>query len=56
MSNDMFAQKAKSRKGMIKKLFGRISGNSRMETKGRIDQVSGDVGQAADKAKNAFKP
>ncbi|MFI5783073.1 CsbD family protein [Nocardia sp. NPDC051570] len=55
MTNAMFTHRYKAGKGMITRLFGRFTGNSRMETEGRADQVSGDLGQAGGKVKKAFE-
>lgn len=42
-------------KGRTKKRAGRVTGNRRLRTRGRTDQAAGDVKQAADKVKDAFK-
>ena len=42
-------------KGRTKKSTGRVTGNRRLRTEGRTDQAAGDVKQAADKVKDAFK-
>ena len=42
-------------KGRTKKSTGRVTGNRRLRTEGRTDQAAGDVKQAADKAKAAFR-
>lgn len=47
--------KAETAKGTTKKVTGRITGNRRLRAKGRATQASGDIKQAADKAKDAFK-
>ena len=42
-------------KGRTKKSAGRVTGNRRLRTEGRTDQAAGNVKQAADKVKDAFK-
>lgn len=43
-------------KGRLKKSFGRLIGNRRMEAEGRGDQAKGDVKQAGENIKDAIKP
>lgn len=47
--------KIQSAKGITKKSAGRVSGNRRLRAEGRGDQAAGNVKQAADKVKAAFK-
>lgn len=47
--------KSQTVKGKTKKNAGRLSGNRRLKTEGRTDQVTGEVKQAADKVGDAFK-
>jgi uncharacterized protein YjbJ (UPF0337 family) len=42
-------------KGKTKKNTGRLTGNRRLKTEGRTDQVTGEVKQAGDKVGDAFK-
>jgi uncharacterized protein YjbJ (UPF0337 family) len=49
------ANKAKEVKGKIKKKVGQAVGNPRLEAEGRVDQTEGDVKQAGEKVKDAFK-
>ncbi len=49
------ADKAKEAKGKIKKNVGQAVGNPRLEAEGRADQTEGDLKQAAEKVKDAFK-
>jgi uncharacterized protein YjbJ (UPF0337 family) len=49
------AHKAEAAKGNIKKIFGRATGNTRLRTEGRIDQIKGNTKQAGDKLGDAFK-
>ena len=46
---------AQTTKGKAKKGTGRITGNRRLKTEGRADQVTGEVKQATDKVGDAFK-
>jgi uncharacterized protein YjbJ (UPF0337 family) len=47
--------KAQTAKGKAKKDTGRVTGNRRLKTEGRADQATGEVKQAGDKVKDAFK-
>jgi uncharacterized protein YjbJ (UPF0337 family) len=49
------ADKAKEVKGKIKKNAGRAVGNPRIEAEGRADQTEGNLKQAGEKVKDAFK-
>jgi uncharacterized protein YjbJ (UPF0337 family) len=49
------ADKAKEVRGKIKKTAGRAVGNPRLEAEGRADQTEGNLKQAAEKVKDAFK-
>jgi uncharacterized protein YjbJ (UPF0337 family) len=49
------AHKAQAAKGVTKKYFGRATGNTRLRTEGRVDQLKGNTKQAGDKVKDAFK-
>ena len=49
------AHKAEAAKGATKKIFGRATGNTRLRTEGRADQIKGNTKQAGDKLKDAFK-
>jgi uncharacterized protein YjbJ (UPF0337 family) len=49
------ANKAKEIKGKIKKKAGKAVGNPRLETEGHVDQAEGDLKQAGEKVKDAFK-
>ncbi|MFJ1749062.1 CsbD family protein [Streptomyces sp. NPDC088116] len=54
-----FAKKASARtdqvKGAVKETVGRAVGNERMTTEGRAERAKGDLRQAGQKAKDAFK-
>ena len=47
--------KAQTAKGTTKNSTGRVTGNRRLRTKGRAENVTGDAKQAGDKIKDAFK-
>jgi uncharacterized protein YjbJ (UPF0337 family) len=49
------ANKAKEVKGKIKKKVGQAVGNPRLDAEGRADQAEGDLKQAGEKVKDAFK-
>ena len=49
------AHKAEAAKGAAKKFFGRATGNTRLATEGRVDQFKGNIKQAGEKVKDAFK-
>jgi uncharacterized protein YjbJ (UPF0337 family) len=49
------AHKAEAAKGATKKFFGRATGNTRLRTEGRVDQIKGNTKQAGAKMKDAFK-
>ncbi|HEY4854869.1 MAG TPA: CsbD family protein [Streptosporangiaceae bacterium] len=49
------AHEAEAVKGGAKKSVGRATGNRRLKTEGRGDQVKGDTKQAGAKIKDAFK-
>ena len=49
------ADKAKAVKGKVKKTAGKTAGNPRLEAEGRADQTEGNLKQAGEKVKDAFK-
>jgi uncharacterized protein YjbJ (UPF0337 family) len=49
------ADKAKAAKGKIKKKTGRAVGNPRLEAEGQADETAGNLKQAGEKVKDAFK-
>ncbi|GAA4986504.1 CsbD family protein [Kitasatospora paranensis] len=49
---DNAAEKAK---GKVKEATGRAVGNERLEAEGRADQAKGDLKQAGEHVKDAFK-
>ncbi len=42
-------------KGKLKETVGKVSGNNKLRTEGKADQVKGNVKQAGEKLKEAFK-
>jgi uncharacterized protein YjbJ (UPF0337 family) len=49
------ANKATEVKGKVKKETGHAIGNEQMEAEGKTDQVKGNLKQAGEKVKDAFK-
>lgn len=49
------ANKGRVAKGKAKKAAGKAAGNPRMEAEGRADQTAGNLRQAGEKVKDAFK-
>jgi uncharacterized protein YjbJ (UPF0337 family) len=47
--------KIQTAKGRTKKNAGRATGNRRLKTEGRSGQAAGNIKQAADKVKSAFR-
>jgi uncharacterized protein YjbJ (UPF0337 family) len=47
--------KAETAKGATKKFVGRLTGNRRMTAEGRTSQTKGNLQQAMDRVKDAFK-
>jgi uncharacterized protein YjbJ (UPF0337 family) len=47
--------KAQSAKGRARKRGGRVTGNRRLRIRGRAGKATGDLKQAADKVKDAFR-
>ncbi len=47
--------KAEAAKGTTKKFVGRLTGNRRMAAEGRTGQAKGNMKQAMDKVRKAFK-
>jgi uncharacterized protein YjbJ (UPF0337 family) len=53
-TTDKAKNTAQEAKGKVKEVAGRITGNDKLETKGKTDQEKGDVKQAAEKIKDAI--
>lgn len=47
--------KAERAKGAVKENVGRAVGNERMTAEGRAERAKGDIREAGEKAKDAFK-
>jgi uncharacterized protein YjbJ (UPF0337 family) len=47
--------RAEAAKGTTKKFVGRLTGNRRITAEGRASQAKGNMKQAVDKVRNAFK-
>jgi uncharacterized protein YjbJ (UPF0337 family) len=47
--------KATAAKGRVKKTVGKAAGNPRLEAEGRGDQAKGNLRQATQKVKDAFR-
>jgi uncharacterized protein YjbJ (UPF0337 family) len=54
-TEDKFDAKADELKGKVKETAGRATEDEELEAEGRGDQVRGNIGQAAEKLKDAVK-
>jgi len=54
-TEDKEAHKATEIKGNIKEGVGRATGDDELEAEGQADQAKGNIKQAGDKIKDAFK-
>jgi uncharacterized protein YjbJ (UPF0337 family) len=54
-AKDKAADKVQEAKGKVKKNTGQAVGNPRLEAEGRADQTAGNLKQAGEKVKDAFK-
>jgi uncharacterized protein YjbJ (UPF0337 family) len=54
-TEDKAANKATETKGKIKEETGKAIGNEQMEAEGKADQAKGNLKQAGEKVKDAFK-
>lgn len=54
-TNDKFDAKADELKGKVKETTGRATDDRDLEAEGKGDQVKGNLKQAAEKVKDAFK-
>lgn len=50
------AHQAEATKGAAKKFVGRVTGNTRLRTTGRIDEAKANAKQSGVKLKDVFKP
>jgi uncharacterized protein YjbJ (UPF0337 family) len=54
-ATDKAKDKMQSAKGKVKEVAGRATDDRRLEEEGKADQVAGDLKQAGEKVKDAFK-
>jgi uncharacterized protein YjbJ (UPF0337 family) len=54
-ATDKAKDKVQSTKGKAKQAAGRAAGDRSLEGEGKADQVTGDLKQAGEKVKDAFK-
>ena len=54
-TEDKAAHKATEVKGEVKENLGKVTGDREMEAEGQGDQAKGNLKQAGDKVKDAFK-
>ena len=54
-TTDKAKNTAQQAKGKLKETVGKLSGNDKLRVKGKADQVMGNVKQAGEKVKDAFK-
>jgi uncharacterized protein YjbJ (UPF0337 family) len=52
---DKFRDKAQELRGRIKRNTGEITGNRRLQGEGKADEVIGNLKQAGEKVKDAFR-
>ena len=54
-TTDKVKNSAQQAKGRVKEATGKVTGNDSLEAKGKADRVKGDLKQAGEKVKEAFK-
>lgn len=54
-ATDKAKNQAQNVKGKVKEAAGKATGDESLEVKGKGDQIAGDVKQAGEKVKDAFK-
>jgi uncharacterized protein YjbJ (UPF0337 family) len=54
-NEDRFAHRMQAARGNIKKFVGKATENPRLAREGRRDQIRGNLKQAVDKLRDAFK-
>jgi uncharacterized protein YjbJ (UPF0337 family) len=54
-TTDKAKNTAQQAKGKVKETVGKVSGDDKLRAEGKADQVKGDVKQAGEKLKDAFK-
>jgi uncharacterized protein YjbJ (UPF0337 family) len=50
-----FADKAQVLRGRVKRDIGQVTGNRRLQAEGSVDEVMGNLKQAGEKVKDAFR-
>jgi uncharacterized protein YjbJ (UPF0337 family) len=54
-ATDKAKNTAQKVRGKVKETAGRATGNDKLRAKGKSDQIKGDLKQAGEKVKDAFK-
>ncbi|WP_100838697.1 CsbD family protein [Kitasatospora fiedleri] len=54
-TGDKIGNMADKAKGKAKEAAGKVAGNERLESEGKVDQARGDLKQAGEHVKDAFK-
>jgi uncharacterized protein YjbJ (UPF0337 family) len=54
-TTDKAKNTAQSAKGKVKEAAGKVTGNDKLRSKGKVDQKKGDLKQAGEKVKDAFR-
>ncbi|MFJ8043923.1 CsbD family protein [Kitasatospora sp. NPDC096147] len=54
-ASDKIENAADKAKGKLKEGAGKVTGNERLEAEGKADQAKGDIKQAGEHVKDAFK-
>jgi uncharacterized protein YjbJ (UPF0337 family) len=52
---DKASNKTQDLKGKVKEVAGKVSGDDKLEAKGKADQTKANLKQAGEKVKDAFK-
>ena len=54
-TTDKAKNTAQSAKGKVKEAAGKVTGNDKLRSKGKVDQKEGDLKQAGEKVKDALR-
>ena len=54
-TTDKVKNTSQQAKGKLKETVGKVSGNDKLQAEGKADQVKGNLKQAGEKVKDAFK-
>ena len=54
-TTDKAMNSAQQAKGKVKEAAGKVTGNDKLRAKGKSDQMKGNLKQAGEKVKDAFK-